>query len=199
MSALVSRFDEDRKLLQDKGSLVIKELCTLLPPEQIYREFATILETEQDAGFASTMIQTLNLIALTAKELAQLRALLRQALTSRAGGNLFEALYRSWCHNPVATFSLCLYAQAYEHADKLIPKFADMEVTVPFLVQIDKLVTLLESPVFTHLRSAARLAAPPLSRASRRLPRKLPWSLTCADGGRRCAGCSCWSRGATRI
>ena len=27
-----------------------------------------------------------------------------------------------------------------------------MEVTVPFLVQIDKLVTLLESPVFTHLR-----------------------------------------------
>ena len=76
MSALVSRFDKDRKLLQDKGSLVIKELCTLLPPEQIYREFATILETEQDAGFASTMIQTLNLIALTAKELAQLRALL---------------------------------------------------------------------------------------------------------------------------
>lgn len=76
-------------------------------------------------------------------------------------------LYRSWCHNAVAVFSLCLLAQAYEHASNLLailrvfffltltwtsltlPPSADLEMTVQILVQIDKLVQLIESPVFT--------------------------------------------------
>lgn len=33
---------------------------------------------------------------------------------------LFSSLYRSWCHNPVAVFALCLLAQAYEHASNLL-------------------------------------------------------------------------------
>jgi len=65
---------------------------------------------------------------------------------------LFTILYKSWCHNPVAVFSLCLLAQAYEHASNLLYIFADLEVTVALLVQIDKLVQLIESPVFTYLR-----------------------------------------------
>jgi len=153
MAKLVGIFAENRQLLQSRGSLIICKLCAELGPEKIYREFAHILENPQDKEFASIMIQMLNLIALTAKELGGLRALLLTTLTSEAGGSLFCALYRSWCHNPVATFSLCLYAQAYQHAAVLIPLLAEPEmVTVPFLVQIDKLVTLLESPVFTHLR-----------------------------------------------
>jgi len=61
-------------------------------------------------------------------------------------------LYRSWCHNAVAVFSLCLLAQAYEHASNLLCIFADLEITIQMLVQIDKLVQLIESPVFTYLR-----------------------------------------------
>jgi len=49
-------------------------------------------------------------------------------------------------------FSLCLLAQAYEHASNLLYIFADLEITVQMLVQIDKLVQLIESPVFTYLR-----------------------------------------------
>jgi len=52
----------------------------------------------------------------------------------------------------VAVFSLCLLAQAYEHASNLLQIFADLEITVQLLVQIDKLVQLIESPVFTYLR-----------------------------------------------
>lgn len=62
---------------------------------------------------------------------------------------LFSSLYRSWCHNPVAVFALCLLAQAYEHASNLLQIFAELELTVSLLVQIDKLVMLIESPVFT--------------------------------------------------
>lgn len=36
------------------------------------------------------------------------------------GQALFTTLYRSWCHNAVAVFSLCLLAQAYEHASNLL-------------------------------------------------------------------------------
>jgi vacuole morphology and inheritance protein 14 len=32
----------------------------------------------------------------------------------------FVALFRSWCHNAVSTFSLCLLAQAYEQAYNLL-------------------------------------------------------------------------------
>ena len=61
----------------------------------------------------------------------------------------FVSLFRAWCYNAVATFSLCLLAQAYEQAYHLLQIFADLEMTVNMLIQIDKLVQLLESPVFT--------------------------------------------------
>jgi vacuole morphology and inheritance protein 14 len=153
MNELVSIFAQNRPLLQNRGSLIICKLCEELGPKKIYLEFAGILESQQDTQFAGIMVQTLNLIALTARELTELRSLLQTTLTNEVGGRMFTALYKSWCHNPVATFSLCLYAQAYQHAADLIPQFADPQlVTVPFLVQVDKLVTLLESPVFIFLR-----------------------------------------------
>lgn len=65
------------------------------------------------------------------------------------GQTFFVALFRSWCYNAVATFSLCLLAQAYEQAYNLLQIFAELEMTVSILIQIDKLVQLLESPVFT--------------------------------------------------
>jgi vacuole morphology and inheritance protein 14 len=43
-------------------------------------------------------------------------------------------------------------AQAYEQAYNLLQIFCEIEMTVNMLIQIDKLVQLLESPVFTYLR-----------------------------------------------
>ena len=65
---------------------------------------------------------------------------------------MFSVIFRSWCHNPVATLSLCLLAQAYELSSELISNFAEVEITVGFLLQIDRLVQLIESPIFVHLR-----------------------------------------------
>jgi vacuole morphology and inheritance protein 14 len=36
------------------------------------------------------------------------------------GQMLFISIYKSWCHNAVAVFALCLLAQAYEHASALL-------------------------------------------------------------------------------
>ena len=127
------------------------------------------------------MVQNLNNNLITAPELADLRKRLRNLETRVGGGNpyrlgdradvdkdgqtFFVALFRSWCHNAVATFSLCLLAQAYEQAYNLLQILyamspyssesvantcsAELEMTINMLIQIDKLVQLLESPVFT--------------------------------------------------
>jgi vacuole morphology and inheritance protein 14 len=148
MVNLLNLFSTDRKLLETRGNLIIRQLCISLNPERIFRTLAESLEKEEDVEFASIMVQNLNNNLVTAPELAELRKRLRN-LDSRDGQGFFVALFRSWCHNAVATFSLCLLAQAYEQAYSLLQIFAELEMTVNMLIQIDKLVQLLESPVFT--------------------------------------------------
>ncbi|MCJ1462796.1 hypothetical protein MMC07_001399 [Pseudocyphellaria aurata] len=151
MVNLLQLFCTDRRLLEMRGNLIIRQLCVSLSAERIYRTLADCLEKDEDVEFASIMIQNLNNNLITAPELAELRKRLRN-LETRDGQTFFVALFRSWCHNAVATFSLCLLAQAYEQAYNLLQIFAELEMTVNMLIQIDKLVQLLESPVFTYLR-----------------------------------------------
>jgi len=152
LNNLMKVFSTDRKFLETKGSLIIRQLSVLLNGESIYRALAIILQKEEDVEFASLMVQTLNLIFLTSSELFELRSLIKKSLVTQPGRDLFIALFKSWCHNPVATFSLCLLAQAYELASALVFQMAEIEVSVGFLMQIDKLVQLIESPIFIHLR-----------------------------------------------
>lgn len=151
MVSLLKLFATDKKLLETRGNLIIRHLSMDLSAERIYRTLADCLEKDDDVEFASIMVQNLNNNLITAPELADLRKRLRN-LESRDGQTFFVALFRSWCHNAVATFSLCLLAQAYEHAYNLLQIIAELEMTVNMLIQIDKLVQLLESPVFTYLR-----------------------------------------------
>ncbi|XP_066569766.1 protein VAC14 homolog [Amia ocellicauda] len=151
MINLLKRFSMERKLLEMRGAFIIRQLCLLLNAENIFHSMADILLKEEDLKFASTMVQTLNTILLTSAELFQLRNQLKDLHTQESCA-LFCCLYRSWCHNPVATVSLCFLTQNYKHAYDLIQKFGDLEVTVDFLMEVDKLVQLIESPIFTYLR-----------------------------------------------
>jgi len=153
MVNLLKLFTTDRRLLESRGNLIIRQLCLSLSPEKIYRTMADCLErdADEDVEFASIMVQNLNNNLITAPELQDLRKRLRN-LDSRDGQTFFTVLFRAWCVNAVATFSLCLLAQAYEQAYNLLQIFAELEMTVNMLIQIDKLVQLLESPVFTYLR-----------------------------------------------
>ena len=152
MVNLLKLFRNDRGLLETRGNLIIRQLCLSLSAERIYRAMADCLEREEeDIEFASIMVQNLNNNLLTAPELADLRKRLRN-MDSREGQTFFNVLFKAWCVNAVSTFSLCLLAQAYEQAYNLLQVFCELEMTVNMLIQIDKLVQLLESPVFTYLR-----------------------------------------------
>ncbi|KAF1788544.1 Vacuole morphology and inheritance protein 14 [Phytophthora cactorum] len=129
-------FEKDRRLLEMRGSMIVRKLCVLLDAKSIYLIFAKVLGTEA----------TLNLILLTANELEHLRDILRRSFQPRASEDdveVFTALF---------PFSLCLLAQSYSLSAALISKFADIDASVGFLMQIDKLVQLLESPIFIHMR-----------------------------------------------
>ena len=47
MMNLLELFSTDRKLLDARGSLIIRQLCLNLNTERIYRTFAEILEKEE--------------------------------------------------------------------------------------------------------------------------------------------------------
>ncbi|CAI0432074.1 unnamed protein product [Linum tenue] len=149
---LMHNFRIDNSLLEKRGALIIRRLCVLLDAERVYRELSKILEGEADLDFASIMVQALNLILLTSSELAELRDLLKQSLVNAAGRDLFLSLYASWCHSPMAIISLCLLVQMYQHASAVIQSLVEEDINVKFLVQLDKLIRLLETPIFAYLR-----------------------------------------------
>ncbi|XP_001605954.1 protein VAC14 homolog [Nasonia vitripennis] len=151
MVNLLRVFSSDRHLLEDRGAFIIRELCVLLNSEKIFKVLAEILLEEQNLRFSCIMVQSLNTILLTSSELFELRNKLKDMKTDESV-EVFLGLYKSWCHNPVATVALCLLTQNYDHACDLVKAFGNIEVTVEFLVEIDKLIQLIESPIFTYLR-----------------------------------------------
>ncbi|CAN0871729.1 Protein VAC14 homolog [Linum grandiflorum] len=126
---LMHNFRIDNSLLEKRGALIIRRLCVLLDAER-----------------------ALNLILLTSSELAELRDLLKQSLVNAAGKDLFLSLYASWSHSPMAIISLCLLVQMYQHASAVIQSLTEEDINVKFLVQLDKLIRLLETPIFAYLR-----------------------------------------------
>lgn len=81
MVNLLRLFSQDRHLLEDRGAFIIRELCVLLNPEQIFRVLAEILREEEDLRFAGVMVQTLNTILLTSSELFIMRNKLKDLKT----------------------------------------------------------------------------------------------------------------------
>ncbi|EGD83131.1 hypothetical protein PTSG_03767 [Salpingoeca rosetta] len=151
MVGLLELFKQDSMLLSKGDSAIIRTLCKHLRPHRVYEAFAEIVVSTEDPVFAWTVVQNLNIILLTAAELAALREELKE-LQGDDIRALFCQLYRCWSHNPIATLSLCLLAQVYDHAADLLLEFGKLDVTMPFLVEVDRLIQLLESPIFTYLR-----------------------------------------------
>lgn len=99
MASLATLFSTDRNLLEARGSLIVRELCRHLDAERIYRTFAEILESQTDDWpFASTMVQNLNTILVTAPELRELRNRLKR-MHQQVGREDFQCQ----CHRRHAT------------------------------------------------------------------------------------------------
>ncbi|XP_026320504.1 protein VAC14 homolog isoform X2 [Hyposmocoma kahamanoa] len=147
LRALLRLLAADENLLEDRGAFIIRQLCVLLNAEEVYRALACCLQRERDLRFVATMVDVLGTILLTAAELYDLRQQLR-AFDKPATHELFKRLYACWCHSGVSLLALCLLTHNYGHCNALISTFGDLEITVDFLTEVDKLVQLIESPIF---------------------------------------------------
>jgi vacuole morphology and inheritance protein 14 len=144
LRALLERFQgaSGSLLLQKRGTLILRGLCGLLGGTEVFSELATILETETNCTFAASMTQALNLLLLTAPELAGLRMQLQNALHDQEAAQLLQTLYSCWCHSAVAGLSLCMLAQAYAHVDAMIHALAELPLLPVLLAQVDRCVLL---------------------------------------------------------
>lgn len=76
--SLLNLFRDAKPFLDNRGAFIIRQLCTLLNAEFIFRIFAEIInEDDSNLKFSSTIVRTLNTILLTSSELFELRCLLR--------------------------------------------------------------------------------------------------------------------------
>jgi len=148
---LISLFHQDQSLLRDRGPFIIRQLCHQMTAEKVYKTLAELLKDFDDLKFAHVMVNTLNRLLFSTRELFDLRQQLKELKTDETR-TLFCVLYKSWCHSPVATISLCLLTQNYSHASSLVSACEQLDITLEFLREVDQLVQLLESSVFAFLR-----------------------------------------------
>ncbi|PAA89735.1 hypothetical protein BOX15_Mlig013528g4, partial [Macrostomum lignano] len=149
-----------RAKLTDSGHAIVTCLSRLLTPQRVFSALALHIlhafpaeaaadSSELEAAFY--MIGALSLILLTDSSLHEFRLQLHR-LDNQAIADICATLYRAWCHNPAATLALCFLSRNYAHAKLLVSKFADIEITTPLLIELDKLIQLLESPIFLYVR-----------------------------------------------
>ncbi|KAA0186364.1 Protein VAC14 [Fasciolopsis buskii] len=152
---LITLLDKQRDLLLKRGDLIITDSCYLLGSAVVYRAMSAII-TFVGADLSSTfaLVQALNRILLTQPALHEFRNSLR-AINTEDGCHLLEQLYRAWSYNPVALLSLLLLTQNYQQCSRLIKSlypFGELEITVDMLIEMDQLIRMIESPIFTALR-----------------------------------------------
>jgi len=150
---LLMLFQDDRRMLMDdRGRLVIRVLCSQLDITYFYSTIGQALAGPGQKEFRCQCVQVFNWILLSAKETKSFRELLLRKTAIEGDKTLFLKLLHPWFVNPVAALSLCLWVQEYRLAMELTQRFATLEPTVEFLNQIDILVNLLESPIFCRAR-----------------------------------------------
>lgn len=159
-------------------SKVIAYMCRLQPPEFVFVSFAVELDRfvtresrvqREDAGsriqmgrtyqFVSAFIQQMCLVLLNSKETYVLRVELKDCIgfsheaieRDQRRCRLFHILLHSFAHNLVASTSLCLWGGACRTASLFLNQIDPLDINLVFLLELDKLVEMLERPLFRHL------------------------------------------------
>jgi hypothetical protein len=178
-SALIQLHAYNMHLIGD-FSKVIAHMCRLQPPEFVFLSFAVELERfivsqcnmgddeegketgeeplSRDLQFVSSFIQQMCHVLLNAKEAKELRDVLKDCIGHRNNSErdlrrarLFHILLHSFSHNLVATTSLCLWGGAFRTASLFLRSIDPLDIHLMFLLELDKLVEMIERPIFRYV------------------------------------------------
>lgn len=108
--------------------------------------------------FVSSFIQHMCHALLNTREAIEIRNTLKDCIGSRTNSErdrkrarLFHILLHSFSHNIPATLALCLWAGAYKTASTFLFQIDPIDIHLMFFLEIDRLIEMLERPVFRHL------------------------------------------------
>jgi Vacuolar protein 14 C-terminal Fig4p binding len=178
-TALIQLHSYNHQLLEGL-SRVIQIMCSLQPPEFVFVSFAIELDAfishalfrakekkeatgsqeflSPDLVFVSSFIQQMSNVLLVTNETNGLRELLRDCIGKQSNSErdkrrvkLFHILLHSFAHNLMASTALCLWAGAYRSATYFLQNIHPLDIHLIFLLELDRLVELLERPLFRHL------------------------------------------------
>ena len=176
-SALIRLYSCNLRLIGDL-SRVVAYMCRLQPPEFVFVSFAVELDSfirreveirnresgsrhpiSQDFQFVGAFIQQMCLVLLNSKEAKDLRNVLKDCIgygreaeeKDRRRSRLFHILLHSFSHNLVAATSLCLWGGACRTTSLFLKQIDPLDINLVFLLELDKLVEMIERPLFRHL------------------------------------------------
>ncbi|CCK69034.1 Vac14p KNAG_0B06040 [Huiozyma naganishii CBS 8797] len=144
----ITLLKRDPKLMKSRANYIMRKICASLSSERVFKVLSPILNTKDDPVFTRMLIQILSTNLVTAPEMRSLRTKLR----CDNDPAFFNLLFKSWCCNPVSVISLGLISENYELVYSVLTAFANHELKLNDLIQLDVLVQLFESQVFTRMR-----------------------------------------------
>lgn len=168
---------ESPAFLERRGSFILCMLCRYEDSTTVYHTVASILsvrlvscddaQTLDDRAFVGAIVQLLVTILLTQEETRSTRDSLRSCLfyrtpVSPASIQLYDTLclrprlltrrYQSFCVNPIAALCLCLFVEDYCVAESIAFSLNKQTLSMALLLQANQLLSMLDSPMFMHIR-----------------------------------------------
>jgi hypothetical protein len=112
----------------------------------------------RDLHFVSSFIQNMSNVLLNSKEAISLKVILKDCVGKKSESErddqrlrLFHILLHSFAHNLAATISLSFWAGANRTAYLSVIQIDTLDLNLKLLLEIDRLVEMLERPLFRHL------------------------------------------------
>ncbi|RNF26970.1 HEAT repeat-containing protein [Trypanosoma conorhini] len=158
ISRLVDLFHAKADVLLPKAPTIIKQLQLryqgedLSQCEKLCLKLSAVLSVHEDKRFLEKVVITLSTMVLTSREFLPLREILNRGVGDERARTTLVGMYPCWRYNTVAALSLCLLSRAYEHAFQLIQFMGSLEMSAAALLQLERLVRLIESPIFAYIR-----------------------------------------------
>ncbi|ANQ11138.1 Uncharacterized protein PCOAH_00054260 [Plasmodium coatneyi] len=145
---LIALFRNDDQLLIHKGKIIVQHLSRCLNNKKFFAYLSYSLIHEEKIPFVTKFIQVLCWVLLTSEETKYLR----NALFLKKQYSLFSLILIAWLRNPISAISFLLWLQKYKLAYLICSYLSLLNLNSDFFHQLDNLIFLLESPIFSKQR-----------------------------------------------
>ncbi|KJP88028.1 hypothetical protein AK88_02303 [Plasmodium fragile] len=145
---LIALFRNDDQLLIHKGKIIVQHISRCLNNKKFFAYLSYSLIHEERIPFVTKLIQVLCWVLLTSEETKYLR----NALFLKKQYSLFSLILISWLRNPISAISFLLWLQKYKLAYLICSYLSLLNLNADFFHQLDNLIFLLESPIFSKQR-----------------------------------------------